>query len=79
MREGNTFGVKLMKSILILLIGSVALYWVLDPLFSIFGPFIKALPFETPMNFVVADYVGMTVMGLSVLGLLWLTKKWGWR
>lgn len=79
MKKGNSTGVKILKSILIFLGLAVLAVLIMDPLFSIFGPLVRALPFETPTNFIVADYFGMLIMFLFGLFVLRLTLKWGWH
>lgn len=78
-RNKNSFGVKVIKSFFFFVIGLVVLYYILPPIFSIVGVFIKALPFEVPTNFIVADYVGIFALAVIFIGLVWLTKKWAWR
>jgi hypothetical protein len=75
----NSFGVKVLQSTLFFLAGLVVLATVLPVVFSFFGPMITAFNFETPMNFMIADYVGMSALLLSVLMLLIYTKKWMWH
>ncbi len=75
----NTTGVKVLKSILFFLAGFVIFAIVIDNVFSLFGPMVQSLPFETPTNFIVADYIGISLMFLSGLVLLFYTKKWMWR
>jgi hypothetical protein len=79
MRRENTVGVKVLKSLLFFFIGAVV-FMLIDPvIFSIGGSIINTLPFETPTNFIVADYLGMLVMFLEGVVLLIYTKKWMWR
>jgi hypothetical protein len=79
MRRKNSFGVKFLKSALFFLAGVAVLAVVLPIIFSFFGPIITALPFETPTNFIVADYVGMFVLFVIGVTLLVYTKRWMWR
>ena len=79
MKSKNSIGVKILKSILIFLSLAVIAVLIMNPLFSIFGPLVRALPFETPNNYIVADYVGIIIMFLFGLIVLRLTCKWGWR
>ena len=75
----NSFGVKFLKSLFIFVVGFVVLWFILDIAFSIFGPIISALPFETPTNFVVADFIGIFVMIVTFAGLIITTKNFGWK
>lgn len=79
MRKTNTFGVKLITSILFIIAAFIVAVVITPPIFSLFAPMITALPFETPTNFIVADYAGMAFMALEVLIILVYTKKWAWR
>lgn len=78
MRKNST-GVKLLQSTLFFLAGLSVLIMVLPIIFSFIRPMIEVLPFETPTNFIVADYVGMAGMFIAGLVLLSYTKKWMWH
>ncbi|MDH5464845.1 MAG: hypothetical protein OEW60_04390 [Thiovulaceae bacterium] len=78
-KKRNSFGVMLLKFILILILGIIALSFILPPLFSIIAPFLHALPFDAPRNYIITDYIGMTVLGLASLTLLFFAFKWGFR
>ena len=79
MRKKNSFGVKFITSILFIIAALVVAVIITPPIFSLFAPMITALPFETPTNFMVADYVGMTFMALEAFIIFVYTKKWAWR
>ena len=79
MRRENTIGEKFLKSVLFMIAAFIIAFIITPPIFSLFGPMIKALPFETPTNFIVADYTGMIFMALEVLIIMRYTKKWAWR
>jgi len=79
MRKKNSFGVKLITSILFMIAAFIVAVVITPPIFSLFGPMIKALPLETPTNFIVADYAGMTFMAFEAFIILVYTKKWAWR
>lgn len=79
MRKKNSFGVKLITSILFMIAAFIVAVVITPPIFSLFGPMITALPFETPTNFLLADYAGMTFIALEVFIILVYTKKWAWR
>lgn len=78
-KKRNSFGVMLLKFILILILGTIALSFILPPLFSIIAPFLHALPFDAPANYIITDYIGMTVLGFTSLLLLFFAFKWGFR
>ena len=79
MRRENSIGEKFLKSVLFMIVAFVIAFIITPPIFSLFGPIIRALPFETPTNFIVADYAGMTFIALEVLIIVVYTKKWAWR
>ena len=78
-KKRNSLGVMLLKFILILILGSILFTFILPPLFSIIAPFLHALPFDAPKNYIITDFVGMTTIGLASLVLLYYAFKWGFR
>ena len=78
-KKRNSLGVMLLKFLLILLLGGLLFSFILPPLFSIVAPLLHALPFETPQNYIITDYIGMTVMGMASLLVLFYAIKWGVR
>lgn len=78
-KKKNSLGVKVVKFLLVMVLGLLLLNFILPPLFTIIAPFIHALPFEVPTNFIVADYIGMFILGLSLLLVLFYSVKWGFR
>lgn len=79
MRQQNSFGVKFLKVVLFFIAGIAVFAVVLPVIFSFFQPLITALPFEVPMNFIIADYLGVTALILAGLTLIVYAKKWMWR
>lgn len=79
MRRPNTVGVKILKSLLFLIMGCTVFIIITPVIFNIGSTMLSSLPFETPTNFKIVDYVGMFVMFLEGLVLLIYTKKWMWR
>lgn len=79
MRKKNSFGVKLITSILFMIAAVVVAIVITPPIFNLFAPLVMALPFQTPTNFIVADYAGMTFIALEGFIILIYTRKWAWR
>ena len=79
MRKGNSVGEKFLKSVLFMIAAFIIAFIITEPIFSLFAPMIRALPFETPTSYIVADYAGMIFMALELLIILVYTKKWAWR
>ena len=79
MRRENTVGVKILKSILFFLMGTVVFIMIDPVIFNIGNSIINTLPFQTPNNIKAADYLGMLMMFLEGVVLLIYTKKWMWR
>lgn len=78
-KKSNTVGVKTLQVILLGIFFGVLAVAVMLPVFSVLGPLVQALPFPTPTNFIVADFVGMAVMAYVAYKVLGYSIKWGWR
>lgn len=79
MRRENTLGEKFLKSVLFMIAAFIIAFIITPPIFSTFAPMIRALPFETPTSYIVADYAGMVFIAFEFLIIMVYTKKWAWR
>ena len=75
----SSLGTKILKFILVFAVVIVGMVFIIPVIFGIFGPIVTAIPFSTPTNYIVADFMGvLTIVGLGLVGLYY-TCKLTWR
>lgn len=79
MRNENSFGTKTLKFILLLLLFGGLSLLVTPVIFGIFGPMVRAIPIQTPANFILADFMGILTLVVLALLSLYYAIKFGWR
>ena len=72
-------GSKVIKFILLITVVGIGLSFFIPALFGIFGPMVRALPFTTPFNYAVADFMGVLALAVIFAVSLFYTIKFSWR
>jgi len=77
--RNNSVGTKVIKFLLWFILFATVSVLLSPILFGIFGPMVRALPFPTPSNFAVADFMGVLTLVLLGILSLYYAYKFGWR